>query len=107
MTAKLSKGDDCELPAVAVIWLTDYPQPGLILVEFADAYDRPHQLVGKTAYFAGELQETSDYPCSTSTTCTIEEITDGVATVSTRWLEGGPDSTPFVFEVWLDVLRPA
>ncbi|WP_369372584.1 hypothetical protein [Streptomyces sp. cg36] len=83
MESSLVEGDGCELPATAVCWLTDDPQPGLVLVEFADAYDRPHQLVGKTAYFGGNLTSTSTYPCPTSIQCTIEDITDDVATVST------------------------
>ncbi|MFC8197921.1 hypothetical protein ACFUTV_21285 [Streptomyces sp. NPDC057298] len=106
METSLGEGDGCELPATAAYWLTDDPQPGLILVEFADVYDRPHQLVGKTAYFGGDLYSTSAYPCPTSIQCTIEEINDGVATVSTWWLEGGPNSTRFVFDVWLDTLTP-
>ncbi|MET9564112.1 MULTISPECIES: hypothetical protein [Streptomyces] len=106
MDTGLGTGDGCELPATAIYWLTDDPQPGLVLVEFADAYGRPHQLVGKTAYFDGDLQSTTDYPCPTSTQCTIEEVNDGVATVSTWWLEGGPDNTRFVFDVWLDILKP-
>ncbi|MEU3935679.1 hypothetical protein AB0E85_27120 [Streptomyces sp. NPDC029044] len=106
MGLNLGKGDGCELPAIAVCWLTDDPQPGLVLVEFADAYDRPHQLVGKTAYFGGNLLSTSAYPCPTSIQCTIEEVTDDIATVSTWWLEGGPDHTRFVFDVWLDTLAP-
>ncbi|MFF2522309.1 hypothetical protein [Streptomyces liangshanensis] len=106
MGTPLNEGDGCELPATAICWLTDDPQPGLILVEFADIYDRPHQLVGKTAYFDGNLQPTSTYPCPTSTQCTIEEITDDVATVSTWWLSGGPEDTPFVFDVPLNTLKP-
>ncbi|MFD3843730.1 hypothetical protein ACFWWC_47220 [Streptomyces sp. NPDC058642] len=106
MGTNLGEGDGCELPATAVCWLTDDPFPGIILVEFADVYDRPHQLVGKTAYFGGELQPNSPYPCPTSIQCTIEEIADDVATVSTWWLEGGPNSTRFVFDVWLDTLTP-
>ncbi|QIQ03888.1 hypothetical protein [Streptomyces liangshanensis] len=106
MGTPLNEGDGCELPATAVCWLTDDPQPGLILVEFADIYDRPHQLVGKTAYFGGNLQPTSTYPCPTSTECTIEEITDDVATVSTWWLSGGPEDTRFVFDVPLNTLKP-
>ncbi|MEC4020341.1 hypothetical protein [Streptomyces sp. H27-D2] len=106
MGPSLDKGDGCELPATAVCWLTDDPQPGLVLVEFADAYDRPHQLVGKTAYFGGDLLSTSVYPSPTSIQCTIEEVTDGIATVSTWWLEGGPNDTRFIFDVWLDTLGP-
>ncbi|MET8685237.1 hypothetical protein ABZV77_13565 [Streptomyces sp. NPDC004732] len=106
MEQSLGKGDGCELPATAVCWLSDEPQPGLVLVEFADAYDRPHQLVGKTAYFEGDLVSTSPYPCPTSIQCTIEEVTDDVATVSTWWLSGGPDDTRFVFDVWLGALGP-
>ncbi|WP_307038411.1 hypothetical protein [Streptomyces canus] len=67
---------------------------------------RPHQLVGKTAYFDGNLQPTSPYPCPTSIQCTIEEIADDVATVSTWWLEGGPNDTRFVFDVPLETLTP-
>ena len=101
-----SRDDDCELPATAVCWLCDDPQPGLVLVEFADVYGRPHQLVGKSAYFGGDLLPTSTYPCPTSIDCTIEDVTDGIATVSTCWMTGGPDDTRFVFEVRLDVLAP-
>ncbi|MFF3485542.1 hypothetical protein ACFYXC_20065 [Streptomyces sp. NPDC002701] len=105
MGKSLGEGDGCELPATAVYWLTDDPQPGLVLVEFVDAYERPHQLVGKTAYFSGDLHSASAYPCPTSTQCTIEEINDDIATVSTWWLEGGPNNTRFVFDVWLDTLE--
>jgi hypothetical protein len=106
MGSSLGEGDGCELPATAVCWLTDEPQPGLVLVEFADAYDRPHQLVGKSAYFGGDLMSTLAYPCPTSIQCTIEWVTDDIATVSTWWLEGGPNDTRFVFDVPLDILGP-
>lgn len=36
----------------------------------------------------------------------VEEVTDDIATVSTWWLEGGPDETRFVFDVWSDTPRP-
>jgi hypothetical protein len=62
--------------------------------------------VGKTSYFDGDLQPTSIYPCPTSIQCTIEEIADDIATVSTWWLQGGPHDTRFVFDVWRDALRP-
>lgn len=100
------KGDGCELCATAVCWITDEPQPGLVLVEFADAYGRPHQLVGKSAYFGGDLLPTSAYPCPTSIQCTIEDVDDDIATVSTWWLSGGPHNTRFVFDVRLDTLGP-
>jgi hypothetical protein len=106
MGPSLGEGDGCELPATAVYWLSDEPQPGLVLVEFADAYDRPHQVVGKSAYFDGDLMSTSAYPCPTSIQCTIEGVVDGIAAVSTWWLEGGPNSTRFVFDVRLDILGP-
>jgi hypothetical protein len=89
-----------------VAWLTDEPQPGLVLVELADAHDRPHQLVGESAYFGGDLLPTSIYPCPTSIQCTIDDVNDDIATVSTRWLAGGPDNTPFVCDVRLDALIP-
>jgi hypothetical protein len=38
--------------------------------------------------------------------CTIEEAADGIAAVSTWWLEGGPHVTRFVFDVRPDTLRP-
>ncbi|MFF5035405.1 hypothetical protein [Nocardia salmonicida] len=107
MVARLRQGDGCELPAVAVYWLTDDPQPGIVLVELLDAHGRPHQLVGKSVYFGGELLPTSPYPCPTSIRCTIEDIDDDLATVSTAdWFTGGPDHVPFVFEVLLDILDP-
>jgi hypothetical protein len=106
MAAGLGRGDRCELHATAVAWLTDEPQPGLVLVELADAHDRPHQLVGKSAYFGGELLRNSTYPCPTSIQCTIEDVDDDIATVSTRWLTGSPDDTHFVFDVRLGTLTP-
>ncbi|MEU4811499.1 hypothetical protein AB0H20_20050 [Nocardia fluminea] len=107
MVAILSKGDSCELPAVAVSWLSYDPQPGLVLVELLDAHGRPHQLVGKSVYFGGELVPMSPFPCPTSIRCTIEDIDDDLATVSTAdWLTGGPDHVPFVFEVLLGLLVP-
>ncbi|WP_225730559.1 MULTISPECIES: pyridoxamine 5'-phosphate oxidase family protein [unclassified Nocardia] len=102
----LGKGDRCELPATAFAWLTDDPQPGIVLVEFADAYGRPHQLVGKSVYFGGDLGRTSAYPRPTSIGCVIEDVKDGIATVSTELLEGGPDCVPFIFDVRVDILGP-
>ncbi|WP_156094894.1 hypothetical protein [Nocardia lijiangensis] len=102
----MGKGDGCELPATAVVWLTDDPQPGIVLVEFADVHGRPHQLVGKSAYFGGDLRPTSTYPRLTSIECTIDDVIDDIATVSTRWLDGGPDDVPFLFDVRLDILGP-
>lgn len=106
MKETLEKGDGCELPAVAVYWLSDDPQPGIVLVELVDAHGRPHQLVDKTASFGGDLLPKSVYPCPTTVQCTIEDIDDGIATVSTWWLSGGPDDVPFVFDVRLDTLGP-
>lgn len=106
MEPSLAKGDGCELPATAVWWLSDEPQPGMVLVEFVDVHDRPHQLVGKSALFGGDLLPTSSYPCPTSIQCTIEDIDDDIATVSTQSLVGGPDDRRFVFEVRLDTLGP-
>ena len=106
MASSLGKGDDCLLPATAACWLTDVPQPGLVLVELADAYTRPHHLVGKSAYFGGDLLPTSPYPCPTTIQCTIEDVDDDIAIVSTWWLTGGPDDTRFVFDVQLDTLWP-
>lgn len=97
------RGDRCELHATAAAWLTDEPQPGLVLV---DAYDRPHQLVGKSAYFGGDLLPNSTYPCPTSIQCTIDDVDDDIATVGTQWLADGPDDTRFVFDVRLDGLIP-
>ncbi len=104
MPTSLGKDDVCELPATAICWLTDEPQPGLVLVELVDAHGRPHQLVGKCAYFGGNLFPTSTYPCSTSIQCTIEDVDAGIATVSTWWVTSA-DDTPFFFDVQLDTLR--
>ncbi|MGW4632952.1 hypothetical protein [Nocardia sp. NPDC004415] len=107
MKEMLAKGDRCELPAIAVCWIGDDPQPGMVLVELVDIHGRPHQLVAKTAYFGGDLLPTSAYPCPTTIQCTIEDIDDDRATVSTWWLSGGPDDVPFVFDVRLDALGTA
>ncbi|MFI9510849.1 hypothetical protein [Nocardia sp. NPDC052566] len=101
-----NSGDGCELPATAVFWLTDEPQPGIVLVELVDAYGRPHQLVGKSAYFGGDLWPTSTYPCPASIECTIDSVDDGIATVSTRWVTSMADDRPFVFDVRLDAIGP-
>jgi hypothetical protein len=106
MAAGLRRGDRCELLATAIAWLTDEPQPGLVLVELADAHDRPHQLVGKSAYFGGDLLPNSIYPGPTSIPCTIDGIDNDTATVSTRWLSACPDATHFVFEVRLNARIP-
>ncbi|GAB3895087.1 hypothetical protein ACFQ1S_04965 [Kibdelosporangium lantanae] len=106
MASDLAEGDNCELPATAECWLADDPQPGMVLVEFNDAHGRPHQLVGKCAWFDGDLLPTSTYPCPTVVPCRIEEVENGVATVSTRWMTGGPDDVRFVFDVPYGVLRP-
>jgi hypothetical protein len=52
------------------------------------------------------LLRNSTYPCPTSIQCTIDDIGDYIVTVSTRWLTGGPDDTPVVFDVRLDALIP-
>lgn len=101
------RGDHCMLPATAVAWLTDDPQPGIVLAEFADVHGRAHQLVGKCAYFSGDLLPTSTYPCPTGVRCTIDAIVEDVATVSTRWLDAHITDAPFTFDVRLDTLRPA
>lgn len=106
MASSSGKGDGCDLPATAARWLTDEPQPGLVLVELADAYGRPHQLVGKSTYFGGNLLPSTPYPCPTTIPCTIDDVDADIATVSTRWLTGGPDDTPFVFAVRTAVLGP-
>lgn len=106
MKPVLGRGDRCDLAVTAVAWLTDQPQPGLVLVEFADAYSRPHQLVGKSAYFDGGLSPTSTYPCPASVRCTIDDLDGDIATVSTTWMTGGPHDTPFVFDVRVNTLTP-
>ena len=53
---------------------------------------------------SGGLLPTSSYPCQTSIQCTIEDIDDDSATVSTQLLVGGPDDRRFVFEVRLNTL---
>jgi hypothetical protein len=106
MPPSLGKDDVGELPATAVCWLTDEPQPGLVLVELVDVHGRPHQLVGKSAYFSGDLAPTSTYPCPTGIQCTIEDVADGIATVSTWWVTSA-DDIPFSFDVQLDTLKPA
>nr|BFE50395.1 hypothetical protein GCM10017745_38220 [Saccharothrix mutabilis subsp. capreolus] len=106
MTPALSRGDTCELPATAVHWLTDDPQPGIVLVELVDAQGRPHQLVGKSAYFTGDLFPGSTYPRPAGIPCTIEDIDHGIATVRTLWVTSTEDM-PFSFDVELAVLKPA
>ncbi|QIS12221.1 hypothetical protein [Nocardia arthritidis] len=106
MESKLGKGDVCELPATASVWLTDDPQPGLVLVEFTDAIGRPHQLVDKSAIFGSDLHPTSAYPRPTAVRCTIEDINGEIATVSVHWVPSRVTDMPFTFEVRLDTLGP-
>lgn len=102
-----AEGDACEFPAVAVCWLADEPQPGMVLVELSDVHGRPHQLVGKTAYFEDgvTLQSSAAYPMPVDVRCAIDKIDGGVATVSTWWVSDRYGN-PFVFELPLDTLTP-
>ena len=102
-----AKGDDCHLPATAVCWLTDEPQPGLILVELTDARGRPYQLVGKVSYFddGSDLTPDATYPRPVVVACTIDDVHHDIATVSTGWLSDR-HGEPFVFDVPLTVLKP-
>lgn len=102
----LAQGDDCDLPATAVCWLTDDPQPGLVLVELTDARGRHHQLVGKVAHFddGTDLTPTASYPRPTLVACTIDRIDHDTATVSTRWVSDR-HGEPFVFDVPLTTLQ--
>ncbi|MEC3953099.1 hypothetical protein VMT65_08665 [Nocardia sp. CDC153] len=106
MEWRLGKGDECELPATASVWLTDDPQPGLVLVEFTDVYGRPHQLVDKSAIFGGDLLPTSSYPRRTAIGCTIEDINGEIATVRVHWVFSRVTDMPFTFDVHLDALAP-
>ncbi|WP_433590697.1 hypothetical protein [Nocardia sp. CA-145437] len=105
MTSKWAVGDECQLPATAAIWLTNDPQPGLVLVEFVDAHGRPHWLVDKCAIFGADLLPTSTYPRPTSIQCAIDAVDGDIATVRAWWTisRGG---LPFVFDVRADVLVP-
>ncbi|GAB3205594.1 hypothetical protein GCM10027262_11390 [Nocardia tengchongensis] len=106
MESKLGTGDECELPATASVWLTDDPQPGLVLVELTDANGRPHQLVDKSAIFGSDLLPTSTYPRPTAIRCTIEDIKGEIATVSVHWVFSRVTDMPFTFDVRLDTLGP-
>lgn len=102
-----ANGDDCDLAATAVCWLTDEPQPGLILVELTDVRGRSHQLVGKVAYFdnGDDLTPDAAYPRPALVRCTIDHVHHDVATVSTRWV-GDRHGEPFVFDVSVTALQP-
>ncbi|XVV00428.1 hypothetical protein ACQPW3_23650 [Actinosynnema sp. CA-248983] len=105
MEPVLAEGDDCHLSATAVCWLTDEPQPGLVLVELTDVRGRPYQLVGKVAYFddGTDLTPTATYPRPALVSCTIDHVQDDTATVSTRWVSDR-HGEPFVFDVPLTAL---
>lgn len=103
----LTDGDDCGLPATAVCWPADEPQPGLILVELTDVRGRPYQLVGKAAYFddGTDLTPTATYPRPTLVPCTIDHVHHDIATISTRSVSDH-HGDPFVFDVPLTILTP-
>lgn len=102
----LGKGDECDLPATASAWLTDDPQPGLVLVELTDANGRPHQLIDKCAIFGRDLLPTSTYPRPTTIRCTIKAINGEIATVTAHWVSSNVTDMPFTFDVRLDTLGP-
>lgn len=68
---------------------------------------RPHQLVGKVAYFDDGTDLTPDatYPRPAFVGCTVDHIDDDIATVGTGWLSDR-HGKPFVFDVPLTVLKP-
>nr|WP_157528152.1 hypothetical protein [Kibdelosporangium sp. MJ126-NF4]CEL17422.1 hypothetical protein [Kibdelosporangium sp. MJ126-NF4]CTQ91351.1 hypothetical protein [Kibdelosporangium sp. MJ126-NF4] len=78
-------GELCEFDAEAIALLDD-DYPGLVLVEFTDAYGRPHQLVGKVPSFGNHGAVTPDakYPVAVTVDVVVGESEDGVAAVSTR-----------------------
>jgi hypothetical protein len=106
MGSTLNEGDDCLLPATAAFWVCDDPQPGIVHVEFVDANGRPHMLIGKAAYFGGDLYPDTKYPCPTDVPCTVEGIDGDIATVSTMLLDSYVFNSRFVYEVPLNVLTP-
>ncbi|MGY6655357.1 hypothetical protein ACXIZN_24665 [Amycolatopsis sp. TRM77291] len=98
-------GELCEFDAEAIVLLDD-DYPGVILVEFTDAYGRPHQLIGKVPYFGNHEAVTPDtkFPVTVTVDVVVGESADGVVAVSTRWLTSSED-LPFVFDIPATALR--
>jgi hypothetical protein len=99
------EGELCEFDAEALAMLID-DYPGYVLVEFTDAYGRPHQLFGRVPYFGNYDALTPDakYPVPVTVDVIVGESEDGVAAVSTRWLTSSED-LPFVFDIPTTALR--
>jgi len=77
----LAVGDRCVVPAVAVRWYDDEPQPGLIEVVVTDRHGATQHLIDKYVYFAGEhliVPETT-YPIDVGVVCTVIAVDDGSA----------------------------
>ena len=99
------EGELCEFDAEAIAMLID-DYPGYVLVEFTDAYGRPHQLFGKVPYFGNHDALTPDakYPVPVTVDVIVGASEDGVTAVSTRWLTSS-EALPFVFDMPTTALR--
>ena len=99
------QGELCEFDAEAIAVLDD-DYPGVVLVEFTDAYGRPHQLVGKVPYFGNHEALTPDtkYPVTVTVDVVVGYSEDGVAAVSTCSLTSS-EAVPFVFDMPTTALR--
>ncbi|UJW29638.1 hypothetical protein L3Q67_30975 [Saccharothrix sp. AJ9571] len=76
-------GAECLMPAIAVRWYDDDPQPGLVEVALTDRHGTVHRLIGKTPYFDAdhELDPSAPYPFVAGVPGTVVEIDGDTAVV--------------------------
>jgi hypothetical protein len=103
---ELVAGVVVDLVGLAVRWVSDEPQPGLVLVEFTDAGGQVHQFTDKTAMFddGSTLLPSVEYPIPCVFRCEVLEIHDERVVVRLFWVESHDGE--WQFEVRLDSLRP-
>ena len=102
----LAVGDRCWVPAVAVRWYADEPQPGLVEVVLTDRHGVARHVIGKYVYFEGlhDLHPQSVYPIDVDLDCVVIAIDGG--SVMVRSLDCfDEDGEEWEFDVVADVVR--
>ncbi|MBN6040508.1 hypothetical protein [Amycolatopsis sp. 195334CR] len=83
VAAKVAVGDQCLVPALALRWYDDEPQPGLVEVVLYDRHHNEHQLIDKVPYFEAkeDVLPESSYPLDVGVPVVVREIHGDTAIV--------------------------
>ncbi|MFC7615386.1 hypothetical protein ACFQV2_19655 [Actinokineospora soli] len=96
------------MPAVAVRWYGDEPQPGLVEVELTDRHGVVHRLVHKTYFFENDdlLLPDAEYPIDVAVRGTVVAVDGDMVTVRAHHIpDPDPERDLLVFEVERSGLR--